>query len=43
VHDLVTGGILIFIAILDAPDLARRVTTWRLDRAERQAMAKKSS
>jgi ribose/xylose/arabinose/galactoside ABC-type transport system permease subunit len=34
VHDLVTGGILIFIAILDAPDLARRVTTWRLDRAE---------
>jgi ribose/xylose/arabinose/galactoside ABC-type transport system permease subunit len=39
VHDLVTGGILIFIAILDAPDLARRVTTWRLDRAE----ARKSS
>jgi ribose/xylose/arabinose/galactoside ABC-type transport system permease subunit len=42
VHDLVTGGILIFIAILDAPDLARRVTTWRLDRAERQAAARKS-
>ncbi|MCX7310358.1 MAG: hypothetical protein NTV56_01185, partial [Alphaproteobacteria bacterium] len=42
VHDLVTGGILIFIAILDAPDLARRVTTWRLDRAERQATARKS-
>ena len=39
VHDLVTGGILIFIAILDAPDLARRITTWRLDRAE----ARKSS
>jgi ribose/xylose/arabinose/galactoside ABC-type transport system permease subunit len=42
VHDLVTGGILIFIAILDAPDLARRVTTWRLDRAERQATARRS-
>src|SRR3954454_2122240 len=42
VHDLVTGIILIFIAILDAPDLARRVTTWRLDRAERQAAARKS-
>jgi ribose/xylose/arabinose/galactoside ABC-type transport system permease subunit len=41
VHDLVTGGILIFIAILDAPDLARRVTTWRLDRNERQAAARK--
>ena len=37
VHELVTGGILIFIAILDAPELSRRVTTWRLDRAERQA------
>jgi ribose/xylose/arabinose/galactoside ABC-type transport system permease subunit len=42
VHDLVTGGILIFIAVLDAPDLARRITTWRLDRAERQAAARKS-
>jgi ribose transport system permease protein len=39
VHDLVTGGILIFIAVLDAPDLMRRITTWRLDRAERQAAA----
>jgi ribose/xylose/arabinose/galactoside ABC-type transport system permease subunit len=37
VHDLVTGGILIFIAVLDAPDLARRITIWRLDHAERQA------
>ncbi len=37
VHDLVTGGILIAIAILDAPDLMRRVTAWRLDRAERKA------
>jgi ribose/xylose/arabinose/galactoside ABC-type transport system permease subunit len=43
VHELVTGAILIFIAILDAPELSRRVTTWRLDRAERQAMARKSS
>jgi ribose/xylose/arabinose/galactoside ABC-type transport system permease subunit len=42
VHDLVTGGILIFIAVLDAPDLARRVTTWRLDRAERKAPARTS-
>jgi len=37
VHDLVTGIILLVIAILDAPDLARRVTAWRLDRAERDA------
>jgi ribose/xylose/arabinose/galactoside ABC-type transport system permease subunit len=36
VHDLVTGAILLVIAILDAPDLARRITTWRLDRAERR-------
>lgn len=44
VHDLVTGAILLGIAILDAPDLARRVTTWRLERAERrqQALAGKS-
>jgi ribose/xylose/arabinose/galactoside ABC-type transport system permease subunit len=37
VHDIVTGAILAVIAILDAPDLTRRVTTWRLDRAERRA------
>ncbi len=37
VHDIVTGLILLVIAVLDAPDLARRVTTWRLDRAERSA------
>ncbi len=45
VHDLVTGSILLVIAILDAPDLARRVTAWRLDRAERRqhALAGKSS
>jgi ribose/xylose/arabinose/galactoside ABC-type transport system permease subunit len=34
VHDIVTGLILIAIAVLDAPDLMRRVTTWRLNRAE---------
>ena len=37
VHDIVTGAILIVIAVLDAPELARRITTWRLDRAERNA------
>ena len=37
VHDLVTGGILLFIAVLDAPELARHITAWRLDRAERRA------
>jgi ribose/xylose/arabinose/galactoside ABC-type transport system permease subunit len=36
VHDLVTGGILLFIAVLDAPELARHITAWRLDRAERR-------
>jgi ribose/xylose/arabinose/galactoside ABC-type transport system permease subunit len=35
VHDLVTGAILIVIAVLDAPELARRVAAWRLARAER--------
>jgi ribose/xylose/arabinose/galactoside ABC-type transport system permease subunit len=44
VHDLVTGVILVVIAVLDAPELARRVTAWRLDRAERNqhALARKS-
>jgi len=37
VHDLVTGGILLFIAVLDAPELVRHITAWRLDRAERRA------
>jgi len=37
VHDLVTGGILLFIAVLDAPELARHITAWRLDRADRRA------
>ena len=36
VHDIVTGLILLVIAVLDAPDLARRITTWQLDRAERR-------
>ena len=36
VHDLVTGIILVVIAVLDAPDLARRMTAWRLDRYEQR-------
>lgn len=46
VHDLVTGAILLVIAILDGPDLVQRITTWRLDRAERRqrsALAESSS
>ncbi len=45
VHELVTGVILIVIAVLDAPDLAKRITTWRLDWAERRAqvLARRSS
>jgi ribose/xylose/arabinose/galactoside ABC-type transport system permease subunit len=39
VHDIVTGLILVVIAVLDAPDLARRAATWRLDRAERREHA----
>ena len=44
VHDIVTGIILVVIAVLDAPDLARRAATWRLDRAERRerALARKA-
>jgi ribose/xylose/arabinose/galactoside ABC-type transport system permease subunit len=42
VHDIVTGAILVAIAVLDAPDLARRITTWRLDRAERRTAERKS-
>lgn len=41
VHDLVTGVILVVIAILDAPELIRRVTAWRLDLAEGQTLARK--
>ena len=36
IHDLITGAILLAIAILDAPDLLRRIQAWRLDNAERQ-------
>jgi ribose/xylose/arabinose/galactoside ABC-type transport system permease subunit len=43
VHDLVTGLILVVIAVLDAPELIRRVTAWRLDHAERQTLARKSA
>lgn len=42
VHDLVTGFILIAIAFLDAPDLFRRLASWRLARAERNASLEKS-
>jgi ribose/xylose/arabinose/galactoside ABC-type transport system permease subunit len=43
VHEIVTGAILIVIAVLDAPDLTRRITTWRLNRAERQRLAQEQS
>lgn len=43
VHDLVTGFILIAIAFLDAPELIRRLTAWRLARAEQNARARKLS
>ncbi len=36
IHDVVTGVILAVIAILDAPDLPRRVIAWRLDWVERR-------
>jgi len=39
VHEIVTGAILAVIAILDAPELMRRITAWRLDRAERRTQA----
>ena len=39
VHDVVTGIILAVIAILDAPDLSRRIISWRLDQAERRQKA----
>lgn len=34
IHEIVTGSILLGIAILDGPDLARRLVAWRLDHAE---------
>lgn len=35
VHDIVTGAILFAVAIIDAPDFTRRLTTWRLHWTER--------
>lgn len=35
VQGMVTGAILLSIAVLDAPDLARRIVTWRLNRTDR--------
>ena len=35
VHEIATGGILLVVAILDAPDLARRLTSWHLRASER--------
>ncbi len=37
VHEVVTGAILLAIAIVDAPDLFKELTKWRLARAERRA------
>jgi ribose transport system permease protein len=37
VHEIVTGSILLGIAILDGPDLARRLVAWRLDRAQSES------
>ena len=37
VHEIVTGSILLGIAILDGPDLARRLVAWRLDHAESES------
>jgi ribose/xylose/arabinose/galactoside ABC-type transport system permease subunit len=36
IHDLITGIILLTIAVLDAPDLLRRFQAWRLDMIERR-------
>jgi ribose/xylose/arabinose/galactoside ABC-type transport system permease subunit len=37
VHQIVIGAVLLLVAILDGPSLARRVTEWRLGWAERRA------
>jgi ribose/xylose/arabinose/galactoside ABC-type transport system permease subunit len=42
VHDLVTGFILIAIAFLDATELFRRVTSWRMARAERRTVERQA-
>jgi ribose transport system permease protein len=39
IHDLITGIILLTIAVLDAPDLLRRFHAWRLDMSERRGAA----
>jgi ribose/xylose/arabinose/galactoside ABC-type transport system permease subunit len=39
IHDLITGIILLTIAVLDAPDLLRRLHAWRLDMSERRDAA----
>jgi ribose transport system permease protein len=39
IHDLITGIILLTIAVLDAPDLLRRLHAWRLDMIERRDAA----
>jgi hypothetical protein len=33
VHDIVTGAILLAVAVLDAPDLGRRIIAFRLSGA----------
>lgn len=38
VHDIVTGAILLVIAVVDAPYIGMRLTTWRLHWAERAGM-----
>jgi ribose/xylose/arabinose/galactoside ABC-type transport system permease subunit len=37
IHDIITGSILLVIAVVDAPDLARRIAAWHLDWVERSA------
>ena len=37
IHEVVTGLILLIIAVVDAPDLLKQVTRWRLARAERRS------
>jgi ribose/xylose/arabinose/galactoside ABC-type transport system permease subunit len=39
IHEIVSGSILIAIAVLDGPDLARRLRSWRVDIAERRAQS----
>jgi ribose/xylose/arabinose/galactoside ABC-type transport system permease subunit len=39
VHEIVTGTILLAVAVFDAPDLARRIIAFRLDRKERTQLS----